>query len=85
MANAVINSVKLGERTEIQQLSVIGEAIVFYELEKYYFDIPFFNLIDFFKNTGDIIDYIKHYPKFMKQPNKLYCQHYKRFPKQNNE
>ena len=83
MANAVINSVKLGERTEIQQLSVIGEATVFYELEKHYFDIPFFNLVDFFKNTGDIIDYIKHYPNFMKQPNKLYCQHYKRFP--NNE
>jgi hypothetical protein len=38
------------------------------------------NLVDFFKNTGDITDYIKYYPDFMKQPNKLYHQYYKQFP-----
>jgi hypothetical protein len=79
-ANTVINAVKTNKNIEIERLSVIGEATVFYELEKHYFDIPFFNLIDFFKNTSDILDYIKYYPDFMKQPNKLYCQHHDRFP-----
>jgi len=80
-ANIVINAVKANKHIEIEPLSVIGEAIVFYELEKHYFDVPFFNLINFFKNTRDIVDYIKHYPDFMKQPNKLYCQHHNRFPR----
>ena len=79
-ANTVINAVKANKHIEIERLSVIGEAAVFYELEKHYFDVPFFNLINFFKNTRDIVDYIKHYPDFMKQPNKLYCQHHDRFP-----
>jgi hypothetical protein len=79
-ANAVIDAVKTSKCIEIENFSVVGEASVFYELEKYYFNIPFFNLVDFFKNTGDIIDYIKYYPDFMKQPNKLYHQYYKQFP-----
>lgn len=79
-ANAVIDSVKTKKCIEIEKLSVLGEALVFYELEKHYFNIPFFNLVDFFKNTRDIIDYIKYYPDFMKQPNKLYHRYYKQFP-----
>ena len=38
------------------------------------------NLIDFFKNTVDIANYVRYYPDFMKQPNKLYHKHYKKFP-----
>jgi len=79
-ANAVIDAVKTSESIEIKNFSVVGEASVFYELEKHYFNIPFFNLVDFFKNTRDITDYIKYYPDFMKQPNKLYHQYYKQFP-----
>lgn len=79
-ANAIIESVKTNIDMEIQQLSVIGEAKVFYELEKYYFDIPFFNHLSFPKSTGDILRYVAHYPDFMKQPNKLYQQHFERFP-----
>jgi hypothetical protein len=79
-ANAVIDAVKTSKCIEIENFSVVGEALVFYELEKHHFNIPFFNLVDFFKNTGDIIDYIKYYPDFMKQPNKLYHQYYKQFP-----
>ena len=78
--NGKIDAVKTSKCIEIENFSVVGEASVFYELEKHYFNIPFFNLVDFFKNTGDIIDYIKYYPDFMKQPNKLYHQYYKQFP-----
>jgi hypothetical protein len=79
-ANLIINAVKNNKSIEIKELSVVGEAEVFYELEKYYFDIPFFNLINFFKNTQDVLNYVKHYPDFMRQPNKLYHQYHKRFP-----
>lgn len=79
-ANSIIESIKNNKPMEIEGLSVIGEATVLYELEKYYFDIPFFNLVEFFKNTSEIINYIKHFPNFMKQPNKLYHQYDKRFP-----
>lgn len=79
-ANTVIDAVKKNKHMEIGQLSVIGEAFVFYELERHYFDIPFFNMINFFNNTTEILYYIKHYPDCMKQPNKLYCQHHHRFP-----
>ena len=79
-AKAVIDAVKISECIEIENLSVVGEASVFYQLEKHHFNIPFFNLVNFFKNTRDIIDYIKYYPDFMKQPNKLYHQYYKQFP-----
>jgi len=79
-ANAVIDAVKTSESIEIKNFSVVGEASVFYELEKHYFNIPFFNLVDFFKNNRYITDYINYYPNFMKQPNKLYHQYYKQFP-----
>ncbi len=82
-AKAVIDAVRTNKCIEIEKVSVIGEALVFYELEKHHFNIPFFNLVDFFKNTGDIIDYIKYYPDFMKQPNKLYHQYYNQFPNPN--
>ena len=31
-------------------------------------------------NTKEIIEYVKHFPTFMKQPNKIYHQYYKMFP-----
>jgi hypothetical protein len=80
-ANAIIDAVKTNKNIEIAaELSIVGEATIFYELERHYFDIPFFNLFHFFKNTADIIEYIKYYPHHMRQPNKLYHQHYKKFP-----
>ena len=81
----IIEAVKNNETIDINDLSVIGEALVLYELEQHFFDVPFFNITQFFDNTQQILDYVKHYPDVMKQPNKLYCQHYKRFPNKKDE
>lgn len=76
----IVEAVKNNQNVDTRELSVIGEALVLYELEKYFFDIPFFNIVQFFDNTQQILDYAKYFPTVMKQPNKLYHQHYKRFP-----
>jgi hypothetical protein len=76
----IIQAVKNNQNIDTRELSVIGEAYVLYELEKYFFDIPFFNIVQFFDNTQQIIDYAKYFPAVMKQPNKLYHQYYERFP-----
>jgi len=76
----IVKSCQNKQLIPINNLSVIGEASVLYDLEKYYFDVPFFTIKDFFKDTKEILDYVKHFPPVMKQPNKLYHQHYKRFP-----
>ena len=75
----IIKAVKDNAKMDIRGLSVIGEALVLYELEKYFFDIPFFNIMHFFDDTQQILDYVKYFPSVMKQPNKLYHQHHKRF------
>jgi hypothetical protein len=76
----IVEAVKNNQNVDTRELSVIGEALVLYELEKYFFNIPFFNIVQFFDNTQQILDYAKYFPNVMKQPNKLYHQHYERFP-----
>ena len=76
----IVEAVKNNQNVDTRELSVIGEALVLYELEKYFFNIPFFNIVKFFDNTQQILDYAKYFPNVMKQPNKLYHQHYERFP-----
>jgi len=75
----IISAVKDNQNIVVDPISVIGEAFVFYELEKHYYDIPFFSRSDFFKSTGEILDYVNYFPSVMKQPNKLFWQDYKRF------
>lgn len=77
---SIIDAVKNNQFVDTQGLSTVNEAWILYELEKYYFDIPLFNVIDFFKNTKDIIEYVKYFPNSMRQPNKMYQQYYKMFP-----
>jgi len=76
----IIEACKNNQPISIEDLSVVGEASVFYDLEKHYFDIPFFTSKEFPKNTVEILDYVKYFPDIMKQPNKLYHQHFRRFP-----
>ena len=76
----IVEAVKNNQNVDTRELSVIGEALVLYELEKYFFNIPFFNIVQFFDNTQQILDYAKYFPNVMKQPNKLDHQHYERFP-----
>tara|TARA_X000001388_G_C2165741_1_gene97901 strand:- start:168 stop:650 length:483 start_codon:yes stop_codon:yes gene_type:complete len=79
-ATAIVDAVKNNQFVDTQGLSSVSEARILYELEKFYFDVPFFNIVDFFKNTKDIIEYVKFFPNFMKQPNKIYNQYYEMFP-----
>ena len=79
-ATAIVDAVKNNQFVDTQGLSSVSEARILYELEKIYFDVPFFNIVDFFKNTKDIIEYVKYFPNFMKQPNKIYNQYYEMFP-----
>ena len=74
-----IDSVKNGTAYDIPKMSVIGECVVMYELEKHFFDVNFFNVPFYFKNTSDITEYVKHYPKHMKNPNKFFQTHWKDF------
>ena len=68
IVNCVINKVN----EPIPEIDVITEAGILFELEKYFYDIPFHNIPEFFKDTGSIITYIKSFPEFMKSPNQLF-------------
>ncbi len=76
----VVDACKQNKFIDIKKLSVIGEAAVLYDLEKHYFDVPFFSMNDFPNNTKDLINYAKYFPKVMKQPNKLYHKFFRDFP-----
>ena len=80
-AMGIVNSVKNGKRMEIPELTVIGECIVMWYLEKHFFDINFFNLPFYFKNTDDILEYVNHYPHYMRQPNKFFQNNWRDFKK----
>ena len=75
----ITDAVKRKENIPIKNLDCVTEAGIFFELETYFYDIPFHNIPEFFKTTGDLILYVKTFPEFMKQPNKLFQQNYKRF------
>ena len=48
IVNCVINKVN----EPIPEIDVITEAGILFELEKYFYDIPFHNIPEFFKDTG---------------------------------
>jgi hypothetical protein len=79
-AKSIVDAVKNNQLVDTRNLSIVSEASILYELEKFYFDIPFFNFIHFFENTKEIIEYVKYFPNFMKQPNKIYKHYYEMFP-----
>ena len=74
IVNAVINK----EPNIKIDCDVMTEAGILYDLEKYFYDIPFYNIPVFFSDTDSIIQYIKSFPNYMKAPNKLFStKHYK--------
>ena len=72
LKNDIVNCVLKKIDKPILDIDVVTEAGIFFELEKYFYDIPFHNIPEFFKDTGSIINYIKGYPTFMKHPNQLF-------------
>jgi len=75
----IVEAVKNGEEMGIPKMSVIGECVVMYELERHFFNINFYNLPFYFKNTKDVFEYVRHYPNYMKNPNKFYQTHWRDF------
>jgi hypothetical protein len=73
----ITNAVKNNKALEINDIDIITEAGIFFELEKYYYDIPFHNLEFNFTNTQQLIDYIKQFPQYMKRPNNLFLEHWR--------
>ena len=79
LKNYIVDCVFKKINEPIPDIDVVTEAGILFELEKHFYDIPFHNIPEFFKDTGSIITYINSFPNFMKQPNKLFQQDYKRF------
>jgi glutaredoxin-related protein len=77
----IVDAVKQSKNIPIPKLSVIGECIVIYNIEKYYFDLNFFNVPFYFTNTKEILEYVDYYPKYMKTPNKFYQANWRDFNK----
>jgi hypothetical protein len=81
----LFEAIKSGKNMAVGDLTVIGEAMLLYRIEEHFFDVPFYNQIDLFTSTGQVIDYVKHFPNLLRQPNKLFHTHYKNFRPQRHE
>jgi hypothetical protein len=75
----ITDAVKNKKAIEIDDLDVITEAGILFALEKHYYDIPFHNLDFDFKNTTQLIEYVQHFPQYMKKPNNLFLEHWKTY------
>ena len=75
--NSIVEAVKQNKNITIQNLDVLTEAGVLFELEKHFYDIPFFNLNFNFQSTKDIYNYITEYPNYMRRPNNLFLQNWR--------
>jgi len=73
----ILQAVKQNKDLPIRELDVITQAGILFELEKQFYDIPFFNLNFNFKNTKEIQEYITQYPNYMRRPNNLFMKHWK--------
>jgi len=73
----ILSSVKNEQECKINDLDIITQAGVLYELEKHFYDIPFYNLDFNFKNTSQILDYVKQFPNYMRKPNNLFLEHWR--------
>lgn len=72
--NDIVNAILEKKQSTLPELDVITQAGILFELEKYFYDIPFHNLNFNFKNTNEIIDYIQHFPNHMKSPNPFFAK-----------
>lgn len=77
----VLNDIYHKKDRKIPRLNVVSEAYILFRLEIDNFDIPFHVGNDFFKTTQDIIEYIDHFPPYLKRPNNLFHKHYRYYKK----
>jgi len=77
LKNEIVDIVINKKNNKKIDCDVLTEAGVLYDLEKYFYDIPFYNIPIFFDDTDSIIQYVKSFPDYMKAPNKLFStKHY---------
>jgi hypothetical protein len=76
LVNSVLHDVRNKNDRKISGLNVISEAYILFRLEIDNFDIPFYIGNDFFGTTQDVVDYIDHFPTYMKGPNNLFHKHH---------
>ena len=73
----IIDAIEKNEQIDIAGLNVISEAYLSFCLEKKFFDVPIRAGDIFFKTTKELSDYITYYPKYLRQPNKLFSKNFK--------
>ena len=77
--NTVLHDIRNKKDREISGLDVISEAYILFRLEIDNFDIPFHVGNAFFATTQDVVDYIDHFPNYMKGPNNLFHKHHEHY------
>tara|TARA_B100000900_G_C20552118_1_gene705187 strand:+ start:64 stop:966 length:903 start_codon:yes stop_codon:yes gene_type:complete len=77
--NSVLHDIRNKKFREISGLDVISEAYILFRLEIDNFDIPFHVGNPFFATTQDVVDYIDHFPNYMKGPNNLFHKHHEHY------
>ena len=82
--NEILSAIKQGKSMSLEGLDVVSEARILYELERENFDIPFLLQDAFYNDTKEIHEYIKHFPNYLKQPNKLFQKYYNIYKQKND-
>jgi len=86
LKNEIVDVVINKKNNKKIDCDVLTEAGILYDLEKYFYDIPFYNIPIFFSDTDSIIQYIKSFPDYMKAPNKLFStKHYDTIKRSNHD
>jgi hypothetical protein len=73
--NQILKAIKRGASMSLKGLDVVSEARILYEVERRHFNIPFLIHDKFYEDTREIHEYIKHFPNYLKQPNKLFGEY----------
>jgi hypothetical protein len=79
LVTSILKDISNNNDRQISGLNVISEAYILFCLEMKHFDIPFLISNDFFKTTRDVVDYIDHFPGYMKRPNNLFNEHFRHY------
>jgi hypothetical protein len=73
--NQILKAIKRGASMSLKGLDVVSEARILYEVERRHFNLPFLIHDKFYEDTREIHEYIKHFPNYLKQPNKLFGEY----------
>jgi len=81
----IFHAVIQGKEMPIPELDVVTEASLCHRIEAHYFEVPVVPQEIFYTNTTQIINYIKHFPSYLKRPNRLFEKYYKKYQRRNTD